>query len=112
MGTTLDKKIAALSPNRRAKVEARAKDLIAVEQTLQDLRKAQNLTQQRIAELLNIGQDSVSRLEKRSDLLLSTLRSYIEAMGGHLRILAEFPDRPAVTLSGFSVDKQEEEKVS
>lgn len=55
-----------------------------------------------MAELLGIGQDSVSRLEKRSDLLLSTLRSYVAAMGGRLRLIAEFPDRPAVDISSLS----------
>jgi hypothetical protein len=60
------------------------------------------LTQKRIAETLGIGQDSVSRLEKRSDLLLSTLRSYIEAMGGRLSLIAEFPDREPISLSGLT----------
>ncbi len=55
-----------------------------------------------MAELLGIGQDSVSRLEQRSDLLLSTLRSYVAAMGGRLRLIAEFPGRPAVDLSSLS----------
>jgi hypothetical protein len=50
---------------------------------------------------LDIGQDGVSRIEQRSDLLISTLRSYIEAMGGHLELIAEFPNRPPVVLSGL-----------
>ena len=55
-----------------------------------------------MAESLKIRQDSVSRLEKRSDLLLSTLRSYVNAMGGELKLIAEFPDRPAVVLKGIA----------
>ena len=54
-----------------------------------------------MAELLGIRQENVSRLEKRSDLLLSTLVSYVAAMGGKLRLVAEFPDRPPVELSGI-----------
>ena len=109
MGTTLKKKIQELPPKRRAKVKARAAELIAEEMTLRDMRKARDLTQERMAEILEIGQDSVSRLEKRSDLLLSTLRSYVQAMGGSLRLLAEFPNRPAVALTGFSDEEPERE---
>jgi DNA-binding XRE family transcriptional regulator len=87
---------------RRAKVEARAKQLAAEYLTLQDVRKAHELTQERMAELLGIKQENVSRLEKRSDLLISTLRSYIEAMGGQLRLIAEFPQRPPVILNGLA----------
>ena len=58
----------------------------------------------RIAIQLGITQDGVSRLEKRSDLLLSTLRKTVEAMGGRLSLVAEFPDRPPVVLSGIAGD--------
>src|SRR3972149_663606 len=64
--------------------------------------RVHRLTQERVGESLGIGQEGVSRLEKRSDLLLSTLRSYVEAMGGHLQIVAEFPDRPPVVLCGVA----------
>jgi len=66
------------------------------------LRKAHELTQERIAETLRNSQDGVSRIEKRSDFLLSTLRSYVEAMGGKLRLIVEFPNRKPVTLSDFN----------
>jgi len=69
---------------------------------VRELRKAHHRTQTSMARQLGISQDGVSRLEKRSDLLLSTLRNYVEAMGGHLRLVAEFPDQPPVILSGFS----------
>ncbi len=92
----------SLSANRRKKIETRAAELIAEEMSLRDLREALTLTQKRIAETLGIGQDSVSRLEKRSDLLLSTLRSYIEAMGGSLSLIAKFPNRDPANLSGLA----------
>ena len=102
MTTTLNDMMERLPAERRQKVEARAEELVAKELTLRDLRKAHDLTQERMAELLDIGQDSVSRLEKRSDLLLSTLRSYVSAMGGTLDLVARFPDRPSVVLSGLA----------
>lgn len=60
-----------------------------------------------MAKTLGVTQDSVSRLEKRSDLLLSTLRKTVEAMGGNLSLVAEFPDRAPVVLSGFAGDGPE-----
>src|SRR3546814_3028781 len=76
--------------------------------SLQDLRKARKRTQVRVAKELGIKQENVSRIEKRTDLLISTLSGYVEAMGGKLRLVAEFPDRPPVTLSGIAVlDKEE-----
>jgi hypothetical protein len=101
MTVTLEEMLAGLPADERASIEARAKHLIAEEMTLLDLRKARSLTQERMAERLGIGQDSVSRLEKRSDLLLSTLRGYVAAMGGNLRLIVEFPDRPTVDLSSI-----------
>lgn len=96
--------IKKLSPAQRRKVEARAAQLIAGEMTLRELRKARKLTQVRMARQLGITQDSVSRLEKRSDLLLSTLRKTVEAMGGNLSLVVEFPDRAPVVLSGIAGD--------
>ena len=69
--------------------------------SLQSLRQARQLTQVKVAELLNIRQENVSRIEKRADLLISTLREYVTSMGGSLRLVAEFPDRPPVELSGL-----------
>ena len=70
--------------------------------TLQELRRARKLTQVRMAKQLGIGQDGVSKLEKRADLMISTLRKTIEAMGGSLSLVAEFPDRKPVVLSGIA----------
>ena len=105
--TTLNELLNQLPPERRAKVEVRAAELIAEEMTLQDLRKARVLTQERMAQLLGINQDSVSRLEHRSDLLLSTLRTYIAALGGRLELIVQFPDRPPVALAGFSNESEQ-----
>ena len=97
-----------LSPARRKKIAARAATVIAEEKTLQELRQAHKLTQKRMAAVLGIGQDSVSRLEQRSDLLISTLRGYVEAMGGRLSLVAEFPNQDPVILAGISaIDSQE-----
>ena len=100
---TLTQKIGDVGTARRKRVEARAAALIAEEMTLQELRQARKLTQVRLAKTLGISQDGVSRLEKRSDLLLSTLRKSVEGMGGNLSLVAEFPDREPVVLSGIAV---------
>ena len=94
--------ISDLDPAARRKVEERAAALIAEEMTLRELRKARQLTQVTVARQLGISQDGISRLEQRSDLLLSTLRRTVEAMGGSLSLIATFPDRPPVELSGIS----------
>jgi DNA-binding XRE family transcriptional regulator len=107
MATNVDEKIKKLSPSQRKKVEARAAELMAEEMTLRELRQARKLTQVRMAKKLGITQDSVSRLEQRSDLLLSTLRKTIEAMGGNLSLVAQFPDREPVVLAGIAKDDPE-----
>jgi len=107
MAMTLKDKIQRFSPKRQEKIKARAAELIAEELTLRDLRVARQKTQEHMAEVLQIGQGSVCRLEKRSDLLISTLRSYIECMGGQLHLVAKFPDRPPVELAGFAAMENE-----
>src|SRR5438309_8876553 len=102
MPVNVNDKIKRLSAARRRKVEARAAKLIGEEMTLRELRHARKLTQVRMAKTLGITQDSVSRLEKRGDLLLSTLRKAVQAMGGNLSLVAEFPDRAPVVLSGIA----------
>jgi len=101
MGKNVNSIINKLPAARRKKVEARAAELIAEEMSLRQLRQARKLTQQKMAKSLHIGQEGISKLEKRSDLLISTLRGYVEAMGGHLSLVAEFPDRKPVVLSGI-----------
>ena len=102
MATTLSEKMKTLSASRRKRIEARTREILAEEMSLSEVRKALSLTQVRLAESLGIGQEGVSRLEKRTDLLLSTLRSYVEAMGGELEIVARFPNHRPVKLSGIA----------
>lgn len=101
MATTLREKLASLPIERREQIEAKAQQMIAEEMSLQSLRKARLLTQEKVAELLDIRQENVSRIEKRADLLISTLRDYVGSMGGELRLIVEFPDYPPIELSGF-----------
>ena len=102
MTVSLDDMMAELDPERLRRIEERAAELIAEEMTLRELREARRLTQVSVARELGIGQDAVSRLEQRSDLLLSTLRRTVEAMGGSLSLVARFPDRPPVELAGIA----------
>ena len=102
MSRNVNDVIRTLTSTQRKKVEARAAALIAEEMTLQELRRARKLTQVSVAKALGITQDSVSRLEKRSDILLSTLRKTVQVMGGNLSLVAEFPDRAPVVLSGIA----------
>jgi DNA-binding XRE family transcriptional regulator len=103
MGKTLKETLDKLLVARRAKIEARAEELLGEEMSLNDLRRARKRTQRRMAELLGIGQEGISRLEKRSDLLISTLRNYVSRMGGELDLIVRFPDRPAVLLQDLAV---------
>jgi DNA-binding XRE family transcriptional regulator len=94
--------IKRLPASRRRKIDKRAAALIADEMTLQELRRARAMTQVRLAKSLGVAQKQVSEIEKRTDMHISTLRRSIEAMGGKLSLIAEFPDRKAVVLSGIA----------
>jgi len=102
MKISLHDKIATLSSNRQNAIQNRANELIADELTLKDLRLALEKTQQDLGAILHMKQDGISRLEKRSDMLLSTLNKYINAMGGTLKLTAEFPNRPPVLIRGIT----------
>ena len=104
MGKSLEEILETLPRSQQVEIETRFQELYAEELSLRDLRKARELTQERMAELLHMRQESVSRLEKRSDLLLSTLRNYVRAMGGELKLIVQFPDRPPVQLEGLLED--------
>ena len=80
-----------MSVKDRAKIKARSARLLA-ELPLEQLRSARSLTQTNMAHLLGVNQSAISKIEKRTDMYLSTLRSYVEAMGGSLEIQAIFPD--------------------
>ena len=102
MARDINEVIKALTAARRRKIEKRAAALIADEMTLQELRQAREMTQVRVAKTLGIAQKQVSEIEKRTDMHISTLRRSIEAMGGKLSLIAEFPDRAPVMLSGIA----------
>ena len=102
MSRNINDIIKRLSPAQRKKVETRAAQLIAEEMTLRQLRQACKLTQQKVAKSLRIGQEGVSKLDRRSDLLISTVREYVRAMGGQLSLVVQFPDRKPVLLSGIA----------
>ena len=88
-----------MSPERRARVEARVQAALK-EMPLHELRRARDLTQTTLAKAMGTTQGEVSKIEQRTDVYLSTLRSYIEAIGGELEIVARFPDG-AVRISRF-----------
>ena len=98
-GKKLDDLIASLPKDRQARVQARVMELT----TLKDLRLAAQQTQVQMAAALGVRQDTISRLEKRSDMLLSTMRQYVESMGGQLELVAKFPDRPPVVINHLGV---------
>ncbi|MDE3021732.1 MAG: helix-turn-helix transcriptional regulator [Pseudomonadota bacterium] len=95
MAKNLEQIMAGLPENRKAKIENRAANLA----TLKDLRLAVELTQEELAKNLKVRQDTISRLENKSDMLLSTLRKHVEAMGGELDLVARFPNRPEMTIN-------------
>jgi transcriptional regulator with XRE-family HTH domain len=94
---SLDQVLANLPARRRARIERRADELA----TLKQLRRAAERTQEDLAASLGVGQDTVSRIERRNDMLLSTLRRYVNAMGGTLELVARFPDRPPLVLEAL-----------
>ncbi|MFZ0707445.1 MAG: XRE family transcriptional regulator [Candidatus Korobacteraceae bacterium] len=85
------------SPEREARIKERvAREMNRIEASLAQLRHARELTQVQLARALNVPQSTISKMEHRADVYLSTLRSYIEAMGGNLEIRAVFPDMEIV----------------
>ena len=99
--TTLEEKLATFSPESQARIAEMTRGLVEEELTMRDLRKARALTQEQVALAFNIRQANVSQLERRSDFLLSTLRSYVAAMGGELELVARFPGRGPVLLKSI-----------
>lgn len=92
--------LARMSPESRARSEAKAEAMLT-EMPLNELRQARGLSQKMLAEVLHVQQPAIAKIEKRTDIYLSTLRSHIEAMGGELEIIARFPDG-SVRISNFS----------
>ncbi|NTE89290.1 helix-turn-helix domain-containing protein [Agrobacterium rubi] len=97
---------ATMSPDEMKASDQRARELLDEYDTLQKLRKARALTQETIAKKMGTKQVSVAQLEKRSDLLLSTLRSYVQALGGELDLVIRFEGHDPVVLAGFGEDSE------
>jgi len=91
----------SLTEDRKQRIRMRAEELRADYLTLQELRKAAGLTQAHVSQILEMPQSNVSRLEQNSDMLLSTLRSYVEAVGGKLNLTVELPGRSPIILVGI-----------
>lgn len=90
----------AMSEPARQRADRQAKAMLA-EMPLNELRQARGLSQKMLAEVLHVQQPSIAKMEKRTDMYLSTLRSHIEAMGGELDVIARFPDG-VVKISNFT----------
>jgi DNA-binding XRE family transcriptional regulator len=99
---TLKEMIQTQPAGSRRRIAKRVDQLISEEMTMRELRKARKITQAELAKALGVKQEQVSRSEKRADIHLSTLKRSIEAMGGSLTLVAEFPNSAPVKLSGFT----------
>jgi transcriptional regulator with XRE-family HTH domain len=102
MGRNLKQIIADLPQERQAKIDARYRELRDEVEGLRELRKVAGKAQSEIARALNIKQPSVSKIEKQADMYLSTLRSYVQAIGGELDLVVRLPRRPALRLQHLS----------
>ncbi|MFO1419424.1 MAG: XRE family transcriptional regulator [Candidatus Competibacteraceae bacterium] len=98
--------VAQMSPESRARSDALYRQLLA-EMPLQELRRALDLTQQQVAAALGINQVAVSKMEGQTDMYVSTLRRFVEAMGGELHIVARFP-QGTVEISQFKREREPE----
>lgn len=100
MSTTLDEILAAMSEDRRAGIKARSAELHAEVEARNALCILADLTRDKIAQSLGIKQPSVVKIEKQTDLYLSTLRRFVEAAGGKLELRVELPGTGPITLTG------------
>jgi transcriptional regulator with XRE-family HTH domain len=98
MGKSLDEILSELPAERRARINARYDRLRQDVESLRQLRRLAGKAQSEIAAALKIKQPSVSKIEKQADMYLSTLRSYVEAIGGELELVVKLPERPALRL--------------
>ena len=103
MGRTLKHIKATMTPEDRAEVEARTVELIAEVEGLKAFRVIAQRSQEQIAESLGIKQPSVHKIEKQTDLYVSTLRRFVEAAGGSLELRVELPGKGVLHLTGMGV---------
>ena len=101
MARSLNEIIAELPPEEQAEIEARYQVLKQEVEGLRELRQIAGKAQEDIASALNIKQPSVSKIEKQADMYLSTLRSYVEAIGGKLELTVKLPSHPALHLQSL-----------
>jgi DNA-binding XRE family transcriptional regulator len=99
MGRTIDEVIAELAPPQREAIEARAQELLLRVEGLKALRILAERSQEQIAESLGIKQPSVHKIERQTDLYLSTLRRFIEAAGGELELRVTLPGKGVIQLT-------------
>ena len=99
---TLDEILAEMSPERRARIEARKQEMIAEVDGLRAVRKLAGMTQAQIASALGKKQPSVQKMERQADNFVSTLRRFVEAEGGSVEIRVNLPGRPPLVLQEFS----------
>jgi hypothetical protein len=98
MGRTFSEAMNSLPPERRERINARYRELKQEVESLRQLRKVAGKAQAEIAAALKIKQPSVSKIERQADMYLSTLRSYVKAIGGELELVVHLPSRPALHL--------------
>jgi DNA-binding XRE family transcriptional regulator len=101
MARTLEEFIASMSPENQAAVKLETERLLNEEMTLRELRRIRVLSQRAVGNALHVNQAAISKIERRTDMYLSTLRSYIEALGGEMEIVVRFPDRAPVSIAQF-----------
>ena len=101
MTVKLKEDLDSLPPERRADIDRRYEELVNEVESLKELRRLSELSQAKIAETLKISQPAVSKIEKQTDMYLSTLRGYVEAMGGELDVVVRLPDRGPVKIKSL-----------
>lgn len=101
-GTNLDDFIATLPQDEQRAIEQEYQEVRGEYLALQELRQVMGMTQEQLADVLEMNQGNLSKLEKRTDVHLSTLRRYVEALGGKLHIMAALPGKPLIELSSLS----------
>ncbi len=99
-----------MSPDAQAKAQAKAVAMLQ-EMPLHELRLARGLSQQTLADILHVQQPAIAKLEKRTDMYLSTLRNHIRAMGGELDVIARFPDGD-VRIENFATDSPSDSELA
>ena len=110
MATKFQKIRESMAPERQERIRKRTQELLD-ELPLQELRQARELSQEELAEVLGLNQATISKLERRTDMYLSSLRRFVEAMGGELEITANFPEG-RVRIQLFEDLEEEPEKAT